>query len=30
VLTYTLRMLIPILALFMPVNRISSNFRIFA
>jgi hypothetical protein len=30
VLTYMLRMLIPILALFMPVNRISSNFRIFA
>ncbi len=30
VLTYMLRMLIPILALLMPVNRISSNFRIFA
>ncbi|CAN5247548.1 hypothetical protein BH09ACT6_BH09ACT6_23290 [soil metagenome] len=30
VFTYTLRMLVPLFALYMPVNRISSNFRIFA
>ncbi|GGF37391.1 hypothetical protein [Subtercola lobariae] len=30
VLTYTLRILVPLMALFMPVNRISANFRIFA
>ena len=30
VVTYTLRILVPLLALYMPVNKISSNFRIFA
>ncbi|MCU1475480.1 MAG: hypothetical protein JWQ64_173 [Subtercola sp.] len=30
VMTYTLRILVPLLALYMPVNRISANFRIFA
>ncbi|QWT24614.1 hypothetical protein KPL76_04315 [Subtercola sp. PAMC28395] len=30
VFTYTLRMIVPLFALYTPVNRISSNFRIFA
>ena len=30
VLTYMLRILVPLLALYMPVNKISANFRIFA
>ena len=30
VFTYTLRMIVPLFALYMPVNKISTNFRIFA
>ncbi|MEF2976311.1 hypothetical protein [Subtercola sp. YIM 133946] len=30
VLTYMLRIIVPLFALYMPVNKVSSNFRIFA
>ena len=30
VMTYMLRILVPLLALYMPVNKVSANFRIFA